>query len=199
MWTVSSERNTLVSSFTHFVPYVVLSSPVAASFGFKQMRSLSLWDLTQFVRPAAFPSSQSRNPDGARSQLGLKTHVRLRFKKKSMTVNTSFTCRGIEFPPIFSITAYPQFSTSDYCRPRPLRLDSVYIVISSFDLKTMEFVPTEPGMPDSVDPFADPLFDMGFPNFPVVKISNVSSSVQSATELFKFTRHPSKRPPKPSR
>jgi hypothetical protein len=40
----------------------------------------------------------------------------------------------------------------------------------------MESVPAVPGLPDSADPFADPLIGMGFVNFAVLKIGNVSTS-----------------------
>lgn len=38
----------------------------------------------------------------------------------------------------------------------------------------MDSFPAEPGLADSSDPFADPIASMGFPNFAVVKVGNVS-------------------------
>ena len=38
----------------------------------------------------------------------------------------------------------------------------------------MDSVPTQPGLSTSIDPFANPLDKMGFQNFAVLKIGNVS-------------------------
>jgi hypothetical protein len=43
------------------------------------------------------------------------------------------------------------------------------------------------GVLESDDPFADPLFDMGFSNFPVVKIGNVRASSLLGTNLSSLT------------
>jgi hypothetical protein len=54
----------------------------------------------------------------------------------------------------------------------------------------IDSIPAEPGRPDSIDPFADPLYLIPFPKFAVVKIGNVSTSSPIRGVITNFSKIP---------
>ena len=91
--------------------------------------------------------------------------------------NTSFTDLIIDLPPtLFASYTPPSLDQrTTWLLPPRLAHHQVRFLAPHLDFKTiMDAVPTEPGLSNSIDPFADPLDKMGFPNYAVVKIGNVS-------------------------
>lgn len=85
--------------------------------------------------------------------------------------------------PYLASTHPPQQATSRV--PSHLAHHQVRFVAPHLDFNAiMESVPARPGMPGSLDPFASPILDMVFANFPVVKIGNVSCPFQSPHSIL---------------